>query len=277
MMRTDKASQDEERAAWPARIPPVQSAWPTISVVICAYTRDRLEVMSEAIESLRAQTLPPHEIVLVIDHAPELLERGPWRWPDLTIVANREKQGLSGARNTGVAEASGEVVAFLDDDAIAAADWLEHLGAAYADPNVLGAAARCGPLGQGKPDWFPPEFDWVVGCTHSGMPQELAPVRNLVGANMSFRASAAGRGRWFQPRAGAGRDPPAGCEETDLCIRVRQRWPEAEIIYDPAAAVEHVVPAEPGQAALLHPPLPRRGALEGGSHRPGGKRRRSLF
>jgi glycosyltransferase involved in cell wall biosynthesis/GT2 family glycosyltransferase len=226
----------------------VQSARPTISVVICAFTRDRFEVMSEAIESLRAQTLPPHQVVLVIDHAPELLEEVRGLWPDLTIVANREKQGLSGARNTGVAEASGEVVAFLDDDAIAAADWLEHLAAAYADPNVLGAGGTVRPRWvEGKPDWFPPEFDWVVGCTHSGMPRELAPVRNLVGANMSFRRQPLVEVGGFSHDLGRVGTLPVGCEETDLSIRVHQRWPEAEILYDPAAAVEHVVPPSRGE------------------------------
>jgi len=221
---------------------------PTISVVICAFTFDRLEVMGESLDSLRAQTLPPHEIVLVIDHAPELLDEVRRLWPNLKIVANREKQGLSGARNTGVAEAGGEVVAFLDDDAIAEADWLEHIAAAYADPNVLGAGGTVRPRWvEGKPDWFPPEFDWVVGCTHSGMPRELSPVRNLVGANMSFRREPLVEVGGFSHDLGRVGTLPVGCEETDLSIRVHQRWPEAEILYDPAAAVEHVVPPSRGK------------------------------
>jgi glycosyltransferase involved in cell wall biosynthesis/GT2 family glycosyltransferase len=227
-----------ERAATP----------PTISVVICAFTFDRLEVMGESLDSLRAQTLAPHEIVLVIDHAPELLEEARRLWPDVTIVANREKQGLSGARNTGVAEASGEVVAFLDDDAIAAPDWLQHLADAYADPGVLGAGGTVRPRWvEGKPGWFPSEFDWVVGCTHSGMPQELSPVRNLVGANMSFRRAPLVEVGGFSHDLGRVGTLPVGCEETDLSIRVHQRWPEAEILYDPDAKVEHVVPATRGK------------------------------
>ena len=244
------------RGSGPARIPPVQrepraeraATPPTISVVICAFTFDRLEVMGEALDSLRAQTLPPHEIVLVIDHAPELLEEAQKLWPDVKIVANREKQGLSGARNIGVAEASGEVVAFLDDDAIAAPDWLEHIAAAYADPKVLGAGGTVRPRWvEGKPAWFPAEFDWVVGCTHSGMPQELSPVRNLVGANMSFRREPLVEVGGFSHDLGRVGTLPVGCEETDLSIRVHQRWPEAEILYDPAAAVEHVVPPSRGR------------------------------
>jgi glycosyltransferase involved in cell wall biosynthesis/GT2 family glycosyltransferase len=227
-----------ERAATP----------PSISVVICAFTFDRLEVMGEALDSLRAQTLPPHEIVLVIDHAPELLAEVRRLWPDVKIVANREKQGLSGARNTGVAEAGGEVVAFLDDDAIADPDWLEHLAGAYAEPAVLGAGGAVRPRWvEGKPGWFPAEFDWVVGCTHSGMPQALSPVRNLVGANMSFRREPLVEVGGFSHDLGRVGTLPVGCEETDLSIRVHQRWPEAEILYDPAARVEHVVPATRGK------------------------------
>lgn len=221
---------------------------PTISVVICAFTFDRLEVLGESIASLRAQTLPPHEIVLVIDHAPELLEEVRRLWPEIVIVANREKQGLSGARNTGVAEAGGEVVAFLDDDAIADPGWLARLAAAYADPNVLGAGGTVRPRWvEGKPGWFPSEFDWVVGCTHSGMPQQLEPVRNLVGANMSFRRAPLVEVGGFSHDLGRVGTLPVGCEETDLSIRVHQRWPAAEILYDPAAKVEHVVPPSRGK------------------------------
>lgn len=226
-----------ERAATP----------PTISVVICAYTLDRLTVMGEALDSLRTQTRPPHEVVLVIDHAPELLEEAGHLWPEVKIVANREQQGLSGARNTGVAEASGEVVAFLDDDAIAAPDWLQHLADAYADPDVLGAGGSIHPRWvEGKPGWFPPEFDWVVGCTHSGMPGTPGPVRNLVGANMSFRRAPLVEVGGFSHELGRVGTLPVGCEETDLSIRVHQRWPEGEIRYDPAAEVEHVVPGSRG-------------------------------
>lgn len=225
---------------------------PSVSVVICAYTLERLGVLTEAIGSLRAQSLPPAEVVLVIDHAPDLLREVGRRWPDLNVVANRERQGLSGARNTGVAAASGEVVAFLDDDAIAAPDWLERIVAAYVDPDVLGVGGAVRPRWvDGKPAWFPPEFDWVVGCTHSGMPRELSPVRNLVGANMSFRRSTLEEVGGFSHDLGRVGTLPVGCEETDLSIRVHQRWPRAEILYDPAAVVDHVVPPQRGELAYF--------------------------
>lgn len=223
-------------------------AAPAISVLICAFTLERIDRIAAAIESLRAQTVAPHEILLVIDHSPELEAECRRRWPELEVMPNREQQGLSGARNTGVEASSGEVVAFLDDDAVAAPDWIERLGAAYADPAVLGAGGAVHPeWEQGRPRWFPAEFDWVVGCTHSGMPRQPEAVRNLVGANMSFRREALVEAGGFRHELGRIGKIPAGCEETDLCIRIGHRHPEGTILYDPEASVGHYVPPARGQ------------------------------
>lgn len=220
---------------------------PPVSVVICAYTLERIDRIAAAIESLESQSVPPHEIVLVIDHSPELEAECRRCWPLVNVLPNREQQGLSGARNTGLEESGGEVVAFLDDDAVAAADWIERLGAAYAEERVLGAGGTVRPdWSAGRPAWFPAEFDWVVGCTHSGMPRHREAVRNLVGANMSFRREALVEAGGFRHELGRIGKIPAGCEETDLCIRIGQRHPEGEIVYDPEAIVDHYVPAERG-------------------------------
>ncbi len=214
-------------------------------MVICAYTLERIELIAAAIASLEAQTVAPHEIVLVIDTSPELEAECRELWPGVRVLPNREQQGLSGARNTGLAESSGAVVAFLDDDAVAAPDWIERLGRAYAEARVLGAGGAVRPLWVGgRPRWFPPEFDWVVGCTHSGMPGEREAVRNLVGANMSFRRDALVEAGGFRHELGRVGKIPAGCEETDLCIRIGKLNPGSTILYDPGAAVDHVVPAE---------------------------------
>jgi glycosyltransferase involved in cell wall biosynthesis/GT2 family glycosyltransferase len=218
---------------------------PPVSVVICAYTLERIELIGAAIDSLEAQTVSPHEVVLVIDTSPELEAECRERWPQVRVLPNREQQGLSGARNTGLAESSGAVVAFLDDDAVAAPDWIERLGCAYSDESVVGAGGAVRPLwAEERPSWFPPEFDWVVGCTHSGMPRRREAVRNLVGANMSFRREALIEAGGFRHELGRIGKIPAGCEETDLCIRIAELDPEGAIVYDPDAAVDHLVPAE---------------------------------
>ncbi len=108
-----------------------------MSVVICAFTERRWEQLERAVASALAQTHPPHEVLVVIDHNPALYERARASLP-AQVLQNEEAQGLSGGRNTGVRHAQGDVVAFLDDDAHAEPDWLERLLSAYARPEVVG-------------------------------------------------------------------------------------------------------------------------------------------
>src|SRR3954469_15323485 len=100
---------------------------PTLSVVICAYTCDRWDDILAAVASVRIQTTAPEEIVVVVDHNPDLYGRLRPVLPDVTVVENRKQRGLSGGKDTGVEVTSSDVVAFLDDDAVAHPDWLGHL------------------------------------------------------------------------------------------------------------------------------------------------------
>jgi GT2 family glycosyltransferase len=216
-----------------------------ISVVICAYTEARWADLCAAVESVQRQTRLPREVIVVVDHNPSLLERARRPWSGVVVIENGQARGLSGARNSGLAAARGAVVAFLDDDAVAAPDWLERLGAGYADENILGVGGAVEPQwwnGQ-RPGWFPEEFDWVVGCTYRGMPLTLAPVRNFIGCNMSLRREVFAEVGGFRMGIGRLDALPFGCEETELCIRVGQRWPRGRLLFQPLAKVSHRVPA----------------------------------
>jgi hypothetical protein len=138
----------------------------------------------------------------------------------------------------------------MDEDAVAAPDWIERLQAGYQDPDVVGVGGAIVPFWlSARPAWFPEEFDWVVGCTYQGMPVRSAPVRNLIGCNMSFRREVFETVGGF--RVGMGRigTLPVGCEETELCIRAHQRIHPGILLYEPGAQVSHRVPA---QRANLH-------------------------
>ena len=216
----------------------------TISAILCAYTEDRWGLLKEAVRSIRAQTSPPDEIILVIDHNPALFARSKSEFPDLIVAENAFSQGLSGARNTGIGLASGEIVAFMDEDAAADPGWLAELMPAYQDPSVLGAGGAILPAwGEPPPGWFPGEFLWVVGCTYRGLPEGTHPIRNLIGCNMSFRKEVFEQAGGF--REGMGRIGliPVGCEETELCIRANRNDPRGAFLYVPASTVRHHVPA----------------------------------
>ncbi|WP_231981516.1 glycosyltransferase family 2 protein [Streptomyces malaysiensis] len=311
-----------------------------ISVVICVYTEERWDDILAAVDSVRTQSLPAQETLLVVDHNTRLLRRlkdhygdggagaavgggaragaavgaagaytgaprdtaGPARnareadanpgagagtdaftgpaqdtafpardavgagagaggrggsaaagaYVDagagqrVRVVANVGPRGLSSGRNTGIAVSCGEVIAFLDDDAVAERDWLRHFAAAYADPRVLAVGGRTVPVwaSRRRPVWFPEEFDWVVGCSYRGLPPGRVRVRNVLGGNASFRREAFHAVGGFA--SGIGRDGdkrPLGCEETELCIRLARARPDALLLIDDRAVIHHKVPA----------------------------------
>jgi GT2 family glycosyltransferase len=216
-----------------------------VSVVVRTYTDKRWDYLVEALESVQRQRTPARELVVVGDHNPELYQRVQQRFPDALVVENDQPRGSSGAWNAGIMAAGSSVVAFLDDDAEAAPDWLEQLLAPYADARVLGVggAIRAHWLGGARPRWFPEEFDWVVGCSYRGLPEQVAPVRNLIGCNMSFRRSVFEEIGGFRKGMGHVGGRPIGDDETELSIRVGNRWPEGLILHQPGAAVDHKVPA----------------------------------
>lgn len=214
----------------------------TVSVVLCSYTETRWESLVLAVASVQAQSQPAAEIVVVVDHNTALLNRAR-ALRGVVAVPNRHAQGLSGARNTGTAVSTGDIVAFLDDDAFAEADWLAELAAPYAEPTVLGVGGLVTANWlTARPSWFPPEFDWVVGCAYRGMSTGRATVRNMIGANMSFRRELLVESGGFRTELGRVGARPLGCEETELCIRLQRGHPDGAHVYEPAAQVWHSVP-----------------------------------
>jgi glycosyltransferase involved in cell wall biosynthesis len=219
----------------------------SISVIICTYAEERWNNLVASIESVQQQTLPPQEIVVVIDHNPTLLKRVQEQIPGVIVVENREACGYCGSRNSGIAVAKSPIIAYLDDDAVAAPDWLMLLSEGFTDSKVLGVGGSITPLWMCKqPTWFPEEFYWVVSCTFRGMPQSTAVVRNLIGTNMALRREIfdAVGGFRIGRKGEIGRKGtwPISGDENELCIRTHQFWPQSVFIYLPQARVFHHVP-----------------------------------
>ncbi|MCK9901044.1 glycosyltransferase family 2 protein [Frankia sp. Cpl3] len=200
--------------------------------------------LQRAVASIVAQPPPADEIILVTDHNEALRRRARAAFTGVDVIVNTGPRGLSGARNTGVARATSEVVAFLDDDAHADAHWLARLVRPYADPAVQGTGGLVVPAWPGgRPRWFPPEFDWVVGCSYPGLPRGIAPIRNPIGAAMSLRRSAWTAVAGFTDGLGRLGATPLGCEETEFYIRVRRDIPGAAVLHVPDAVVTHQIAA----------------------------------
>lgn len=215
-----------------------------ISVVICAYTEERWYELAAAIKSVRMQTVAPREIIVVIDHNQALFERVQATISGIILIENHEPRGLSGARNSGISCSQGSLIAFLDDDAIAEPDWIERLGHCCQDPLVLGAGGVVEPLWVGKqPPWFPEEFYWVVGCTYQHLPDRPIAVRNPYGGCTCIRREVFAVVGGFRNGLGRIGNHPMGGEETELCIRATQHWPQRFFLCDPQARIHHHISA----------------------------------
>ncbi|MBW4077360.1 MAG: glycosyltransferase [Acidobacteria bacterium] len=214
-----------------------------ISVIICAYTFDRWTALTAAVESCFAQTRPPDEVLVVIDHNEELLERASAEFLKARVIANEMVTGVSGARNTGVRNSSGDVLVFLDDDAYGEEQWLEKLTEPFADSSIAGCGGWLVPHWEGpEPRWFPRTFLWVVGCSYDGLPEDGATIRNPIGANMAIRRDVFTEVGGFIPGMGRIGTVPVGCEETELCIRYGIRNPDKSFVLVRDALAHHRVP-----------------------------------
>ena len=206
---------------------------------------DRWDDIVAGMDALAHQTVPPLETILVVDHNDMLLARARDEFPDVRVIDNKRTGGASGARNTGIAEAKGSIIAFVDDDARPESDWIERLLSAYDDAHVMAVGGVALPVWPSRrPDLLPPELDWIVGCTYRGQPTVRADVRNLWGCNMSVRREAFDRVGTFDEEIGRIGLIPIGCEETELCIRIGQQVPGARVVFEPRAVVHHRVTPE---------------------------------
>lgn len=161
---------------------------PLVSIVLI--TCNRAPLLQRCIASLAAQTWRPLELVVVDDGSRDatpqlLLELGRELPPQLPlrICTHADNRGIGAARNTGIAAARGELIAFTDDDCTAAPDWIERLIEPFATDPSLGV------VGGGVDE--PPDRTWAQraseGINFLGTTRRR--VRAIVGCNMAYRAA----------------------------------------------------------------------------------------
>ncbi|MGQ4554931.1 glycosyltransferase [Halobellus sp. GM3] len=215
-----------------------------VSVVICAHDPDLFEHLQEAIESVLNQTYNDVETVVVVDGSDKLAALVAEAYgdnEDVLLHQNETNRGLSRSRNAGIDRSTGEIVAFLDDDAVARSDWIETLVDTYERRDAIAAGGRMAPRWvAGEPSWLPPEFYWLVGVTHRGFPEEECEVRNTFGSNISFRREVFDEIGDFDPDLGRHGDRQIQGEETEFAARMYDAFGK-RVWYNPDAVVEHKI------------------------------------
>ncbi len=216
------------------------------TVVIC--THNRATVVGAAIAAALDEARAAGSEVVVVDNASTddtaaVLDRIARDASGAVRVVQEPELGLSAARNRGLAEARGAVVAYLDDDAIPRPGWLAALLAPYDDPRVACVGGR---IVLRFPSPPPPWLTPALHASFSAFDQGPAPKRLRYrhddypyGANVSFRAGTARAAGGFSTLVGPLGRHQLVFDETDLCFRLDQAgW---EIRYAPDAVVDHLV------------------------------------
>lgn len=237
-------------AAWPflLRRREVLAAAPFISVVVC--TRDRAQKLESCLRHLDRQRYPAFEVV-VVDNAPTsdavrvLVEARQSRVTYRYTVQPRG--GLSWARNAGTAAASGEIVAFLDDDEEPDPHWLTGLATGFARGDDIGCVTGIilpARLGTRVEWWFEAAgghskgrgFTPAIFSRH-GPQSPLYPLPPFgAGGNMAFRREALARIGGFDVALGTG--TPARAAEDTLALTL-VLLAGYRIAYEPAALMRH--------------------------------------
>lgn len=221
------------------------------SVIICTY--NRAGILRENLSTLQRQAYAPGRLeILVVDNcssddtpAVAGMFADNVRHPVRYVYESR--QGLSHARNSGYREARGEVVIFLDDDALPEKNtWVANLMKAFRDPQVGAAGGDihlCWP-GSGRPDWVHDFLLPNLGKTGFDYRREeaLHYPNYPWGGNIAFRKAHLQQVEGFSPQLGRNGDAQLSGEETEVCLRLEAAG--KEIRYVPDAAVGHLVAPE---------------------------------
>lgn len=204
--------------------PEVQTAWPKVSVVICAY--NAASTIEDNLDSLTKLNYPNYEVVVVNDGSKDATRAIAERYPFKLI--NVPNGGLSAARNLGWRAATGEIIAYTDADTRVDPDWLSYLVQPFLTTDAVGV---------GGPNVVPEDDGWIAQCVarSPGGPTHVlfndTVAEHIPGCNMAFRRSA------LEAIGGFDATYTKAGDDVDICWRLQaQGW---HLAFSPSALVWH--------------------------------------
>lgn len=222
--RQPKPALASVSAAFAAVPFPAELPWPRISVVVCSYNGAR--TIRDCCEGLVQLVYPNYEVIVVSDGSTDATAEIADEYP-FTVIRTPNR-GLSSARNTGMEAATGEIVAYIDDDAWPDPHWLTYLAVTFMRSDVAGV---------GGPNLAPAGDGLIADCVANapGGPVHVllsdTEAEHIPGCNMAFRRTCLKAIGGFDPQYRVAGD------DVDICWRIQERgW---KIGFSPAAQVWH--------------------------------------
>jgi GT2 family glycosyltransferase len=189
---------------------PADMPWPKVSVVICTYNGSR--TIGDTLEALAHIEYPDVEVICVNDGSTDNVPQIVAEYPFVRLIST-ENRGLSAARNTGWQQATGEIVAYIDDDAYPDPHWLHYLAYTFMTTDFVGV---------GGPNIAPPNDGPIADCVYNapGGPVHVLlsdrEAEHIPGCNMAFRRDALAAIDGFDVRYRAAGD------DVDVCWRLQE-------------------------------------------------------
>ena len=209
------------------------------TVIVPTFSLERSSDAIAAVKSLVEQTYKNKEIIVVVDGNKRLYDRLKISLPPTVMLVLNLRPGSSNARNTGIRHATGDIIAFIDDDVVVEKNWLAMHIRNYDKPAVIAAGGCIKPLWlEGCSGEFPEELLWIIGCTHPSFIEKNGKVRNNFGGNFSFKKQVFQK-ICFPTSFQNTKNKVQGAEDTEFCIRALQVFPDSEIRYDSDAVAYH--------------------------------------
>lgn len=196
-----------------------------ISVIIVTHNRNR--DCKEVVNSILMQKESPHEIIVIDDAS-----SNPFQFENskVKVIRNTSERGLASSRNLGIQLSTGNIVAFIDDDALAPPDWVEKLQKAFTDDiDVVGGP--CKPLYLSPiPNWWNENlYGILVGINHNG----------IIGCNLAVRKEVFNKVGYFDERLGRKYGKLTSHEETEFLQRIKKK--SGKIVFKKNLIVYHKI------------------------------------
>jgi len=202
---------------------------PLVSVVICTYNRRSL--LRECLTSLFSQAYPKddYEIIVVDDGSTDgteaLLQETAANPAPRFRHFRQDNKGSATARNLGIGNAQGRVIASIDDDCVATESWIENAVPHFANDAIVGVQGQTLPVEPVRLHFFPPRFSYTI--------EVAKEVPNHPTCNVFYRKQAILDVGGFNENF-----KMTGAEDADLAFRVEQK---GKVIFDPDVLVHHAV------------------------------------
>jgi len=214
-----------------------------VSVIVCTY--NRAKYLEKCLESLHQQTYKNYEIIIVNGPSTDETSKVIEKFPNLKIINQEQLDGLSNARNLGIKAAKGDIIGFIDDDAITNQDWIERIMNTFEtiEPQPICIGGKIEPIWEmARPEWL--EENQISCLTVLDISKTPIVLKDnyLFGTNMAFEKNILKSLGGFSENLGRKGDTLLSNEEVLIQDIIRNLG--YHCFYHPEILVRHHIPKE---------------------------------